>query len=242
MSVNLELVPVVMAMKESMGEENFHSWIESMQLRIHTNIKSKEELVKYIQKAGYDAQNWGSSIKTHIDGEKTFFFWDKVEGKWCAIFAKEDSRKMIEDFMEELENKNGIQIFSNTPQLKETPTIMEYKYPTNFNDEHLLLKTLMEYGTNPIKDGNGDIILNIEGTDLRFNKSGEDPYTVEIKTVGNIKQIFNDLSLIDDDYKHNAQSNTYNNLKKNLEDKNLIIDTEEILDDNSIVITLNLQN
>lgn len=240
MSVNLELVPVVKAMRESMGEENFQRWIESMQLRIPTKIKENNKLVQYIKKAGYDAEYWGSSIKTHIDGENNFFFWDKIDGKWCAIFSKEDSREMIKSFMDELETKNGVTIFSDTPQLTRTPPLKTYKYPTNFNDEELLMKTLMEYNTNPVKDGNGDIILNIAGNNLRFNKTGDEPYNVEIKTGGNIKQIFNDLTLIDDDYNRNVQTNTYENLKKNLADKDLNIASEEVLDDNSIVITLNL--
>lgn len=240
MSVNLELVPVVKAMRESMGEENFQRWIESMQLRIPTKIKENNKLVQYIEKSGYDAEYWGSSIKTHIDGEKNFFFWDKIDGTWCAIFSKEDSREMIKSFMDELETKNGVTIFSDTPQLKRTTPLKTYKYPTNFNDEELLMKTLMEYNTNPVKDGNGDIILNIAGNNLRFNKTGDDPYNVEIKTGGNIKQIFNDLTLIDDDYNRNVQTNTYENLKKNLADKDLNIASEEVLDDNSIVITINI--
>ena len=123
MSVNMELVPAVMAMKESMGEENFHKWIESMQLRIPTNVKNKQDLIKCIESGGYDAQNWGSSIKTHIDGEKNFFFWDNIEGMWYAIFSKRDSREMIESFINDLESKNGISIFSGNHQLMDTPTI-----------------------------------------------------------------------------------------------------------------------
>ncbi len=242
MSVNLALVPVVKAMKMAMGEENFQRWIESMQLRIPTKINDKKKLVKYVENAGYDAQFWGSSIKTHIDGEKNFFFWDIVEGYWCAIFSKQDSREMIKSFMDELETKNGVTIFSDIPQLKRTPPLKTYKYPTDFNDEELLMKTLMEYGTSPVKDGNGDIILSIEGNNLRFNKSGGEPYTVEIKTGGDIKQIFNDLSLIDDDYNRNVQTYTYENLKKNLADKDLNIESEDVLEDNSIVITLNIRN
>lgn len=242
MSVNLELVPVVMAMRESMGEENFHKWVQSMQMRVPTKFNNKNELVKCIEKAGYDAQNWGSAIKTHIKGEENFFFWEYAEGKWCAIFAKSDSRAMIKKFMDDLEHKSGTRVFSNTPQLKRKPQMKTFKYPTNFNDEDLLMKTLMDYGANPVKDVNGDIIMNLAGNEFKFHKIREEPYQVEVKSTGNSKQIYNHLSLIDGDYKGNVQAYTYENLKKNLEDRNLNIESEEVLEDNSIVITVNIQD
>lgn len=106
MSVNLALVPVAMALRVIMGEKNFRKWIESKQLRVPTKITDKTKLIKSIEKAGYDAQEFGSSIKTHIDGEKEFFFWDIVDGNWCAIFHKEDSLEMIKKIMDEMEAKN----------------------------------------------------------------------------------------------------------------------------------------
>lgn len=240
MSVNLELVPVVLAMRESMGEENFKKWVESMQMRVPTKFSNKKELVQCIEKAGYDAQNWGSSIKTHIDGEENFFFWEYAEGKWCAIFSKSDSQAMIKQFMDELESKSGTSVFSDIPQLKRKPPIKTFKYPTNFKDEDLLMKTLNEFGATPKKNANGDIIMNLAGNEFKFHKIGEEPYEAEIKSTGNHKQIYNHLSLIDGDYKNNVQAYTYENLKKNLDERNLNIESEEVLDDNSIVITVNL--
>ena len=240
MSVNLELVPVVMAMRESMGEENFKKWVESMQMRVPTKFKNKQDLVKCIESAGYDAQNWGSSIKTHIDGEENFFFWEYAEGKWCAIFSKSDSRAMIKKFMDDLENKSGISVFSDSPQLKRKPELKTFKYPTNFNDEDLLMKTLSEYGTNPIKEANGDIKINLAGNEFKFRKIGEEPYEAQIKSTGDQSQIYNHLSLIDGDYKNNVQSYTYEKLKEKLDEKNLEIESDELLDDDSIVITVNI--
>lgn len=242
MSVNLELVPVVMAMRESMGEENFHKWVESMQMRVPTKFKEKKDLVKCIETAGYDAQNWGSAIKTHINREENFFFWEYAEGKWCAIFSKSDSRAMIKKFMDDLENKSGATVFSDTPQLKRKPQIKTFKYPTNFNDEDLLIKTLTEYGADPIKDSSGDIIIKLAGNEFKFHKIGQEPYEAEIKSTGDQKQIYNHLSLIDGDYKSNVQDYTYENLKKRLNDRNLNIESEEVLDDNSIVITVNIND
>ena len=63
---------------------------------------------------------------------------------------------------------------------------------------------------------------------------------VEIVNSGNVKEVFSQLSLLDDDYKNNVQAYTYENLKNNLIDNDLEIENEEILEDDSIVITVNL--
>ena len=52
-----------------------------------------------------------------------------------------------------------------------------------------------------------------------------------------------DLDIVKDlgeEYQMNVQEQSYNNIKKKLENQNLEIDSEEVLEDNSIMITVNL--
>ena len=46
---------------------------------------------------------------------------------------------------------------------------------------------------------------------------------------------------INDEYRANAQEISYNKIKERLEAQNLTIDEEEIYDDNTIVLTVNLE-
>ncbi|GAB6056535.1 hypothetical protein JCM15415_18510 [Methanobacterium movens] len=255
MSVNLALVPLALAIRAIMGEKNFNEWVESHQLRAPTKIENKKDLVSCLNKAGYDAQEWGSSIKTHIDGEKEFFFWNFIEGRWVAIFSKTDSNLMIKKFMDNLESQNHQEIFLNIPEIERSSSLQSsnadlfgieepismpsFEYPTNFNDEELLMKTLKEYDLEPFKE-NGDIICHIEDTCLKFNKIADEPFNVQIETRGNVKEMFDHLLILDEDYKLNVQSLTYEALKKNLADRDLSIDSEEVLKDDSIMITLNI--
>lgn len=86
MSVCIALLPVALAIRIVMGKENFENWVRAQQVRVPTSFKTELELARAVKKAGYDAIKFGSSIKTHIDGEKNFFFWELVDGKWIAIF------------------------------------------------------------------------------------------------------------------------------------------------------------
>lgn len=133
-------------------------------------------------------------------------------------------------------------IFTNIPQLERSSPVKSFNYPTNFNSEELLMKTLMEYDSDPIKDANGDIICKIEDNDLRFHQEGDEPYTVQIETAGNVKEMFNHLLLLDKDYGHNVQASTYTNLKDNLDERGLSIESEEVLPDGTMLLTVNIEN
>ena len=50
----------------------------------------------------------------------------------------------------------------------------------------------------------------------------------------------NVVNELKDEYELNVQEQSYMTIKKNLEKQNLSIESEEVLDDNSIIITVNL--
>lgn len=239
MSVSLTLVPVALALRVIMGEKKFNDWIRSMQIRMPTKISQKSDLTTCLEKAGYDAKNFGDAVKTHIGTTKeTFFFWEFENGKWVAVFSKQLPSIMINSFILNFENANNKKIFLNSDFKEEIGQI--HRSPTNFKDESLLIKTLEEYGARPTKN-NDEVVVNLEGTKLRFFRDLDEPYTVEIRNVSSdLEYVFNQLSLMDESYKQNVQSLTYENLKHNLEEKNMQIENEEILNDNSIVLTVNL--
>lgn len=240
MSVSLALIPVALAMRAIMGKENFNKWVESKQRRIETNITKKEDLRKYLIKAGYDANEWGSSIKTHI-GKKDFFFWDLIDGKWVAIFSKSDSDAMIQKFIKKMESANNVNIFSSGLEKDIVKPIETLKYPTNFVDKKILIKTLKDYGINPTVNGE-EINFELSGVNIRMFRSGSEPYTVEINDNQLSKDIYDEISLIDDDYVHNVVDSTYIKLKKEIDNRNdLFFENVQIKDDNSILVTVGIQ-
>jgi hypothetical protein len=56
------------------------------------------------------------------------------------------------------------------------------------------------------------------------------------------RETYESLSLMDEEYRRCVQTNTYEKLLKRAKEKNMTIESEEVMEDNSIVITLLINN
>lgn len=121
--------------------------------------------------------------------------------------------------------------------LENSECINNVELPTNYTDGELLKKTLNEYGAKILYEENNVIECRIEDSLLKFEKQNE-MYMIKIVNSPNGKYIYNDLKEIDSEYKRNLQEQVYINTKKNIQDEGLYIEKEEVLDDNSIVLTI----
>ena len=113
------------------------------------------------------------------------------------------------------------------------------QYKTIFKDEKLLIKTISEHGVSNIVNQNGKIYGNLDALQFEFEKDSEGLYEMHITHKGN-----DELTVVDElneEYQLNVQEQSYMNIKKNLEKQNLTIDHEEVLEDNSIMLTVNLE-
>lgn len=112
------------------------------------------------------------------------------------------------------------------------------QYKTVFKDENLLIKTLNEHGVSNIEKNDNKIYCSLDELKFEFDKNSEGIYIMNITHKENeTMEIVDELG---EEYQVNVQEQSYMNLKKNLENQNLKIDSEEVLEDNSIMITVNL--
>jgi len=262
MSVSLALVPVALTLRLVMGKRNFSNWIDSMQDKYPTSFRNEQELVRAVHLAGYDTEDWGGSIKTHID-EKFYFFWETVEGKWTAVFDKSDDKAIIERFMEDINRAAGRRVFGEETlesrpqrtaastdrapspavreearQEKKVPTAT---FPTNFRDGELLFRTLKEFGVNPTRHGR-EIRCKAENSTLTFRQSGaEGPYSVEVTNAPDLRRVYEYLSTVDDEYKRCVQAMVVEKLKERAADREMTVESEQVLEDNSVLLTLNVR-
>ncbi|NRT73150.1 hypothetical protein [Clostridium beijerinckii] len=243
MSVTLTLIPLVLVIRAAIGSKNLNDWIESSQIKIPTNIKNENELIVLIKKAGYDVMKEGKLLKTHFNGGSDFFFLEKVNGALTATFSKNDSVEAIKKFINDVEWVAQSKIFDyNIENLakKDEENFQEKSFPTNFVDEKLLIKTLRDYGINTQLAENGTIQCNVENTTLIFYKENSTNY--EVKIIGNsqIRGIYEQLNAIDEEYKRNVQSYTYNKVVEKLKQTNMDIQSEEVMEDDSLMLTINI--
>lgn len=111
---------------------------------------------------------------------------------------------------------------------------------TRFNDARLLLKTLSEYGL--CVEQISDQCFSVEfadGTILYERKAADEPFTMTIRDIRDKEQLFSDLKEIEQEYGGNVQEYTYQRVLSNVP-QGMSIESEEVLDDDSILITLNV--
>lgn len=238
MSVSIALLPVALAMRIVMGKENFENWVKAQQVRVPSSFKTELELSRAVKKAGYDTIKFGASIKTHIDGENTFFFWEFVDGKWVAVFSKHHDQAILNRFMSSVESIAGFKVFG---ELASASATISAQFPTNFRDGATLIDALKEFGAHPTKRLDGSITCKIEHSELLFTQHGDSPFMVEVKNSPSLEQVYRYMSDIDDDYKRCVQTAVYEKVKARAADKNLVVEAEEVLPDKTILMTLRVQ-
>ena len=115
------------------------------------------------------------------------------------------------------------------------------EFPTAIMDKATLIKTLEEHGATSIQAENNDISCNCETFHITFTQKDKNtPYSMVVTY--NSDYGLNELvENLGSEYASNAQEISYNKIKERLEKQNLEIEEEEIYDDNTIVLTVNLE-
>jgi hypothetical protein len=237
MSVSIALLPVALVMRLVMGKEGFDNFVKAQQWRIPTRFASPAEVNLAVRKAGFDVIEFGSLLKTHFQGEANFMFWECVDGKWDAVFSIQDDKEIVRRFLQKVEAAAGNPVFSAT-----TPTQpVLAPFPTNFRDATLLHTALHDFGANPSRNSDGSISCKLGQSTLRFTQHGDQPFTVEISNAPNLEQIYQHLSDIDEDYKRCVQTAVYEKVKTRADSKGLMLESEEVLEDRTILLTLRVR-
>ena len=144
------------------------------------------------------------------------------------------------DFSENIENVNIAQPCDEVQVISDKHFI-EKSFETAFMDKEILMKTLEEHGIRSISENLGQITGCIDNYSLTFEKMEADkPYFMRISCTetDNAEEKFVDLS---NEYALNVQEESYMNIVDKLKQNNMEIEEEEVLDDNTIVLTVNLE-
>lgn len=118
---------------------------------------------------------------------------------------------------------------------------IEKSFETPFMDKEILKKTLEEHGVKNInEDGYGKISGVVDNYTLSFEKMEEDkPYFIKINCLvtDNAEEKVKDL---ESEYTLNVQEEAYLSIIDKLKENNMEIEEEEVQDDNTIVLTINI--
>lgn len=148
--------------------------------------------------------------------------------------AKNAAKSIDENGLQNNENCEEVQVIT-------AKHFMEKSFETVFMDQDTLIKTLEEHGVvNINKTDFGRITGQVDSYTLSFEKPSENkPYslTVTCLDTDNAEEKLNDLS---SEYALNVQEDAYLSIIEKLKDNNMEVEDEEVLDDNTIVLTVNI--
>lgn len=110
---------------------------------------------------------------------------------------------------------------------------------TIFCDGSMLVKTLEEHGLNVCKVGENEFTVETESGFLHFFRDSEEvPFLLEVKNLQDTEELLGALESFEKEYGRNVQKFTYDNVLASLEEYGMSIQEEEVLEDESILLTL----
>ena len=118
---------------------------------------------------------------------------------------------------------------------------IEKTFETPFMDKEILKKTLLEHGVTNISEWENGIAGDVDNYKLTFEKPAEDkPYNLKITCLekANAEEKVDDLN---SEYALNVQEDAYLHILDKLKENNMQIEEEEVMDDNTIVLTVNIE-
>ncbi len=117
----------------------------------------------------------------------------------------------------------------------------EITFETVFNDVHLLQKTLSEHGLIVNVISENELVCSVDNIQLSYLRQDvARPFMLNVTGVNNINEVLSELECFENEYQRNVQTFTYNRLLENAEAHKMRVSNEVVLEDNSIMLTLDI--
>ena len=112
---------------------------------------------------------------------------------------------------------------------------------TVFADGTILQKTLNEHGLCVKTLSESEYIVETEAGTLRYYRhDAQSPFLLELQNVHDMQQLLDSLDSLENEYRKNVQAFTYDRVMASLEEHGMRAESESVLDDESILLTLSL--
>lgn len=203
-------------------------------LKIQTNIK-KDELKTLLYKANY--LYYEGNSQTPLKNSEATLNWVMKDGFYVAEFSGANNKAITKE-AEIIFRKMNIAAGRDLRLINDQSTMI-YTYNTNYTDKGTLLNTLIEHGAEELSEADGEISCKLFGMEMiYYKKDSSGAYTLDITQVSDKSECEDVINDLNEEYGLNIQEMTYNKIKERLEEENLRLESETVLDDNSIVLTI----
>ncbi len=112
---------------------------------------------------------------------------------------------------------------------------------TAFAEVEILQKTLSQHGLQVQAISENELFVRSDSGELRyFRNDSNEAFSLELRNISNMHELLDSVDELENEYGRNVQTFTYNKVMTGLIEHGMTVDTEEILEDDSILLTLNL--
>lgn len=205
-------------------------------LKIKTNIKP-EELKKLLEKANYLFYELNG--QTPLKNSNATLNWVLKNGYYIAEFSGANNTAITKE-AEIIFRKLNIAAGRDLRFVNDTSTAV-YTYATNYTDKGILLNTLIEHGAQEISEIGDEVSCVLFGMEMIYYKKNQsNGYTLDITQISDKSECEDLIKDLNEEYGLNIQEMTYNKIKERLEKENMCLESEVIMEDNSIVLTIDI--
>ncbi len=203
-------------------------------LKIQTNIKP-EELKGLLQKANY--MYYSGNSQTPLKNSNATLNWVLKNGYYVAEFSGQNNAAINKE-AEIIFRKLNIAAGRDLRKINDKTTTV-YTYNTNYTDKGILLNTLTEHGAEELSETGDEISCKLFGMEMvYYKKDSSGAYTLDITQVSDSSECEDLINDLNEEYGLNIQEVTYNKIKERLNSENMRLESESVLEDNSIVLTI----
>jgi hypothetical protein len=203
-------------------------------LKIQTNIKP-EELKTLLYKANYIY--YPDNSQTPLKNSNAILNWVLKDGYYMAEFSGVNNAAITKE-AEILFRKLNTAAARDLRLINDKATTV-YTYDTNYTDKGVLINTLTEHGAQEITEIGDEISCKLFDMEMiYYKKENSNGYTLDITHITNKSECEELMQDLNDEYGLNIQEITYNKIKERLTQEELRLESEEVLEDESIVLTI----
>lgn len=205
-------------------------------LKIKTNIKP-DELKKLLKQSNYLL--YPENMQTPLKNSNATLNWVLKDGYYNAEFSGNNNAAITKE-AEIIFRKMNIAAGRDLRKINDVSTTV-YTYSTNYTDKGVLLNTLIEHGAQEITETGEEITCKLYGMEMvYYKKDGSNGYTLDITQISDVSECQDLINDLNEEYGLNIQEMTYNKIKERLDKENMRLESETVIDDNSIVLTIEI--
>ncbi len=215
MSVVIELSPLETALMVITGRGDEILWTDADVKEHYRQKRLDAKAERAEQKANQTSTRVGSAeiISNSKIGDESYKAWMAEENATTKSSSKKDSP-------------------NSRPNITSKQSFL-----TIFKSEELLKQVLLDLKIDFLDD-KASLQAKLDGCTLIFKKNNDGVYVVKFSGVLNSDYLYEQMGLIDKQYKKSLQQSTKKSVMKNLSKNGMKFLKEEVLEDNSIVLTI----